>query len=189
MSQMKHIDNTPSTPGKFKMEKSPYNRLRMHSSLPKLFWSFVFLGLIFMFFFRSPSSSSPVTSDLNRRSLRTNSYGGPAWEKRVRTSAKIRSRSGISVLVTVAVGFVGTHVSTAFKLHGDGVLGLYNFNEYYDPSLKRARQALLERTGVYIVEGDINNVVLLNKLFDIVPFTHVMHLAVQAGVCYAMDGV
>ncbi|KAL2500610.1 UDP-glucuronate 4-epimerase 3 [Forsythia ovata] len=136
-----------------------------------------------------PSSSSPVTSDLNRRSLRTNSYGGPAWEKRVRTLAKIRSRNGISVLVTGATGFVGTHVSAAFKRRGDGVLGLDNFNEYYDPSLKRVRQALLERTGVYIVEGDINNVALLNKLFDIVPFTHVMHLAAQAGVRYAMDGV
>ncbi|KAL2492044.1 UDP-glucuronate 4-epimerase 3 [Abeliophyllum distichum] len=184
---MKHID-TPSTPGKFKMEKSPYNRLRMHSSLAKLtFWSLVFLGLIFMFFFRSPSSSSPFTSDLNRRSLRTNSYGGPAWEKRVMTSAKIRSRNGISVLVTGAAGFVGTHVSAALKRRGDGVLGLDNFNEYYDPSLKRARQALLERTGVYIVEGDINDVALLNKLFDIVPFTHVMHLAAQAGVRYAME--
>ncbi|XP_022873976.1 UDP-glucuronate 4-epimerase 3-like [Olea europaea var. sylvestris] len=189
MSQMKYIDNTPSTLGKFKMEKSPYNnRLRVHSSLAKItFWSFVFLGLIFVFFYRPPSSSSPVTSDLNRRSLRTNSYGGPAWEKRVRTSAKIRSKNRISVLVTGAAGFVGTHVSAALKRRGDGVLGLDNFNDYYDPSLKRARQALLERSGVYIVEGDINDVALLIKLFDIVPFTHVMHLAAQAGVRYAME--
>ncbi|KAI3449116.1 hypothetical protein Pfo_005781 [Paulownia fortunei] len=188
MFQMKHIDNTPSTPGKFKMEKSPYNRLRLHSSLAKLtFWSFVFLGLIFVFFFRSPSSSSPVPSDLSRRSLRTSSYGGPNFEKRVRASAKIRSRNGISVLVTGAAGFVGTHVSAALKRRGDGVLGLDNFNDYYDPSLKRARQALLERSGVYIVEGDINDAALLTKLFDIVPFTHVMHLAAQAGVRYAME--
>ena len=27
---------------------------------------------------------------------------------------------------------------------------------------------------------------MLNKLFDIVPFTHVLHLAAQAGVRYAM---
>ncbi|KAL0311668.1 UNVERIFIED_CONTAM: UDP-glucuronate 4-epimerase 3 [Sesamum calycinum] len=147
MLHMKHIDNTPSTPGKFKMEKPPYNRLRLHSSLAKLtFWSFVFLGLIFVFFFRSPSSSSPVSSDLSRRSLRS-SYGGPNFEKRVRASAKIRSRNGISVLVTGAAGFVGSHVSAALKRRGDGVLGLDNFNNYYDPSLKRARQALLERNG------------------------------------------
>ncbi|KAK6142898.1 hypothetical protein DH2020_023246 [Rehmannia glutinosa] len=188
MFQMKHIDSAPSTPGKFKMEKSPYNRLRLHSSLAKLtFWSFVFIGLIFVFFFRSPSTSSPVTSDLSRRSLRTSLNAGPDFEKRVRASAKIRSRNGISVLVTGAAGFVGTHVSAALKRRGDGVVGLDNFNDYYDPSLKRDRQALLERSGIYIVEGDINDSVLLAKLFDIVPFTHVMHLAAQAGVRYAME--
>ncbi|KAL3536964.1 hypothetical protein ACH5RR_000330 [Cinchona calisaya] len=187
---MKHIDNIPSTPGKFKMEKSPYNRLRLHSSLAKLtFWSFVFLGLIFVFFYRSPSSSSTgsLPSDLSRRSLRTSSYGDPAWEKRIKASAKVRATNGMSVLVTGAAGFVGTHVSSALKRRGDGVLGLDNFNDYYDQSLKRARQALLERSGVYIVEGDINDVTLLKKLFDIVPFTHVMHLAAQAGVRYAME--
>ncbi|KAL9142095.1 hypothetical protein ABFS82_14G146600 [Erythranthe guttata] len=188
-----HIDSAPSTPGKFKMEKSPYNRLRLHSSLAKLtFWSLFFLVLIYFFFFKSPSpssssSSSSLPSDLSRRSLRTSSYAGPNFEKRVRASAKIRSRTGISVLVTGAAGFVGTHVSAALKRRGDGVVGLDNFNDYYDPSLKRARQALLERSGVYIVEGDINDAVLVTKLFDIVPFTHVMHLAAQAGVRYAME--
>lgn len=185
---MKHIDSAPSTPGKFKIEKSPYNRLRLQSSLAKLtFWSFVFLGLIFVFFYRSPSASPPAPSDLSRRSLRTSFYQDANFEKRVRVSAKIRSRNGISVLVTGAAGFVGTHVSAALKRRGDGVLGLDNFNDYYDPSLKKARQALLERTGVYIVEGDINDASLLKKLFDIVPFTHVMHLAAQAGVRYAME--
>lgn len=184
---MSHIDNIPSTPGKFKMEKS-IHRLRWHSSLAKLaFWSFVFLGLIFVIFFRSPSSSASLPSDLSRRSLRTSSWGGPAWEKRVRTSSKIRSRNGISVLVTGAAGFVGTHVSSALNRRGDGVLGLDNFNDYYDPSLKRARQTLLERSGIFIVEGDINDFALLKKLFEVVPFTHVMHLAAQAGVRYAME--
>ncbi|GJZ97314.1 UDP-glucuronate 4-epimerase 3 [Tanacetum coccineum] len=54
-------------------------------------------------------------------------------------------------------GFVGTHVIVALKRCGDGVLGLDNFNDCYEPSLKRARQALLERSGVYVVEGDIND--------------------------------
>ncbi|KAL6965020.1 UDP-glucuronate 4-epimerase 3 [Sarracenia purpurea var. burkii] len=187
MKQMSHIDNIPSTPGKFKMEKSPYfHRIRWHSSLAKLtFWSFIFLGLIFVFFFISPSS--PIPSDLSRRSLRTQSWGGPAWEKKVRSSARVRSQKGISVLVTGAAGFVGTHVSAALKRRGDGVLGLDNFNDYYDPSLKRSRQALLERSGVFIVDGDINDAALLTKLFELVPFTHVMHLAAQAGVRYAME--
>uniref|UniRef100_A0A803LZF9 UDP-glucuronate 4-epimerase n=1 Tax=Chenopodium quinoa TaxID=63459 RepID=A0A803LZF9_CHEQI len=36
------------------------------------------------------------------------------------------------------------------------------------------------------VEADLNDTPMLNKLFDIVPFTHVLHLAAQAGVRYAM---
>ncbi|CAK7347899.1 unnamed protein product [Dovyalis caffra] len=184
---MSHLDHTPSTPGKFKIDKSPYySRTRWHSSLAKLsLWSFLFIAVIFLFFYRSPSSSS--TSDTSRRYLTSNTWGGAAWEKRVRTSARIRSRNGLSVLVTGAAGFVGTHVSSALKRRGDGVLGLDNFNDYYDPNLKRARQALLERSGVFIVEGDINDVALLKKLFEMVPFTHVMHLAAQAGVRYAMQ--
>ncbi|XP_058104622.1 UDP-glucuronate 4-epimerase 3-like [Magnolia sinica] len=191
MSQLKsisHLDNIPSTPGKFKMEKSPYiHRLRFHSSLTKLaFWSFTFLAILLFFFVGSPSSSPP-SADPSRRSLRTSVWGGPAWEKRVRSSARVRNRNGVSVLVTGAAGFVGTHVSVALKQRGDGVLGLDNFNDYYDPALKRARQALLERSGVFVVEGDINDAALLRKLFDVVAFTHVMHLAAQAGVRYAMQ--
>ncbi|GMI77219.1 UDP-D-glucuronate 4-epimerase 3 [Hibiscus trionum] len=180
-----YLDNT----GKFKMEKSPYfhSKSRWHSSLMKLtFWSFIFLALIFIFFYRPPSSN-PLPQDSSRRSLRTYNWGGPAWEKWLRSSARIRSRDGISVLVTGDAGFVGTHVSNALKRRGDGVLGLDNFNDYYDPSLKMARQALLDRSGVFIVEGDINDSTLLRKLFEVVAFTHVMHLAAQAGVRYAME--
>ncbi|GKC49637.1 NAD-dependent epimerase/dehydratase [Tanacetum coccineum] len=206
-------DNNPSTPGKFKMDKSFHNRFRFfhYSSLAKLtFWSFVFLALILVFFFKSPTSSSSssssyplspsmmtsskpsmtsslAASDLYRRSLKTSSWGGPTWEKRVKSSARVRTRNGFCVLVTGASGFVGTHVSVALKRRGDGVLGLDNFNDYYEPSLKRARQALLERSGVYVVEGDINDVALLKKLFELVSFSHVMHLAAQAGVRYAMQ--
>ncbi|KAF8412388.1 hypothetical protein HHK36_000352 [Tetracentron sinense] len=182
---MSHLDNIPSTPGKF---KSPYiHRLRFHPSLSKFtFCFFLFLGLILYFFFLSSPSSSPI-SDPSRRSLRTSTWGGPAWEKRVRSSARVRSRNGLSVLVTGAAGFVGTHVSVSLKRRGDGVVGLDNFNDYYDPSLKRARQALLDRTGVFVVDGDINDSALLGKLFSVVKFTHVMHLAAQAGVRYAMQ--
>lgn len=78
-------------------------------------------------------------------------------------------------------------MSLALKRRGDGVLGLDNFNQYYDVGLKKARQGLLERSGIMVVEGDINDAVLLRKLFDAVAFTHVMHMAAQAGVRYAMQ--
>jgi UDP-glucuronate 4-epimerase len=82
---------------------------------------------------------------------------------------------------------VGTHCSLALRKRGDGVVGIDNFNKYYDPSLKKARRALLASHGVFVVEGDINDGRLLTKLFDVVPFTHVLHLAAQAGVRYAME--
>ncbi|XAR70411.1 UDP-glucuronate 4-epimerase [Bertholletia excelsa] len=191
MTQLKpivaHIDSIPTTPGKFK--SSQYiHRLRYHSSLPKLtLWSLLFLALIFFFFVLSPPSSPSLAAESSRRNLQNTAWGGPVWERRVRSSARVRSRTGLSVLVTGAAGFVGTHVSISLKRRGDGVLGLDNFNSYYDIGLKRSRRALLERTGVFVVEGDINDAVLLRKLFDMVAFTHVMHLAAQAGVRYAMQ--
>lgn len=117
----------------------------------------------------------------------SSTWGGAQWEKKVRHSCQAKSQDGLVVLVTGAAGFVGTHVSLALKKRGDGVLGLDNFNDYYDTSLKRARETLLKKHGVFVIEGDINDSTLLNKLFDVIPFTHVMHLAAQAGVRYAME--
>ncbi|KAK8548416.1 hypothetical protein V6N13_054777 [Hibiscus sabdariffa] len=113
--------------------------------------------------------------------------GGASWEKQVRHSSTPRRLNGFSVLVTGAAGFVGSHCSLALKKRGDGVLGLDNFNDYYDPSLKRARQNLLSKHQIFIVDGDLNDAALLTKLFDVVPFTHILHLAAQAGVRYAMQ--
>ncbi|XVF37927.1 hypothetical protein REPUB_Repub20aG0053700 [Reevesia pubescens] len=115
------------------------------------------------------------------------SPGGAAWEKQIRHSSTPRRPNGFSVLVTGAAGFIGSHCSLALKKRGDGVLGLDNFNNYYDPSLKRARQNLLTKHQIFIVEGDLNDAPLLTKLFDVVPFTHILHLAAQAGVRYAMQ--
>jgi hypothetical protein len=82
---------------------------------------------------------------------------------------------------------MGAHCSLALRKRGDGVVGIDSFNSYYDPSLKKVRRALLGSHGVFVVEGDINDGRLLAKLFDVVPFTHVLHLAAQAGVRYAME--
>ncbi|GLT40300.1 hypothetical protein SLA2020_144450 [Shorea laevis] len=155
------------------------HRSRYHSISKLLFWTLLFLGVIFFVFFRPPPAP-----DSSRRLLQD----GPDWESRVIKSGRPKSVNNRRiVLVTGAAGFVGTHVSAALRRRGDGVVGLDNFNSYYDPSLKRARRALLERAGVFVVEGDINDAELLKKLFGLVKFTHVMHLAAQAGVRYAME--
>ncbi|KAG5531396.1 hypothetical protein RHGRI_026126 [Rhododendron griersonianum] len=157
----------------------------------------VALVLILFFTLNYPPISDQITNKDNHHHhhihttqnfLSSAFYGsGAAWEKQVRHSSTPRRLNGFSVLVTGAAGFVGTHCSLALKKRGDGVLGLDNFNSYYDPSLKRARQQLLKKHEIFIVEGDLNDAELLAKLFDIVPFTHVLHLAAQAGVRYAME--
>ncbi|KAL3743198.1 hypothetical protein ACJRO7_018491 [Eucalyptus globulus] len=189
MSQPKaisHFDLAPSTPGKLKPDRlSAYiHRLRFQAPLFKLtIGSALFLGLVvFLVVSCSPSAPPPPSP----RRILGDSRGGSYWERRVRSSARARARAGHVVLVTGASGFVGTHVSLHLKRRGDGVVGLDNFNDYYDVELKRARQTLLGRAGVFVVEGDINDRELMEKLFDMVAFTHVMHLAAQAGVRYAM---
>jgi UDP-glucuronate 4-epimerase len=164
------------------------------------------IALVFLFAFHYPSllsrsitlvsadgvsSSSGASSTRSHRVLMSSSaaatYGGEKWEKEIRRSAKPRRDGGISVLVTGAAGFVGAHCSLALRARGDGVLGLDNFNSYYDPALKRGRQRLLSDRGVVVLDADINDALLLEKLFEAVPFTHVLHLAAQAGVRYAME--
>ncbi|GJP82848.1 hypothetical protein CLOP_g13075 [Closterium sp. NIES-67] len=91
------------------------------------------------------------------------------------------------VLVTGAAGFIGSHLALALKAEGHGVVGLDNFNDYYDTALKEARAARLWSSGIEIIRGDLNNGTLLDALFGTVTFTHVAHMAAQAGVRYALE--
>ncbi|CAI5505816.1 unnamed protein product, partial [Closterium sp. Naga37s-1] len=132
---------------------------------------------------RASRASVPATSLSTGTQGAT--WGGDEWEDRIRLSA-VPHEGGMVVLVTGAAGFVGSHTSLALKERGDGVIGLDNFNDYYPVALKRAREERLLSNGVFVVEGDINDQQLLSKLFEIVRFTHVLHLAAQAGVRYAV---
>lgn len=188
-------------------ENKPSYRFRNHPSRKKLIcWSLlIVLSLTVMFFIlRTPSPSHTLPTEelveipTEQDEIPTEHVQiptaevetGPTWEDLViKSSTPTDSTTHHHhkiVLVTGAAGFVGTHVSLALKRRGDGVVGLDNFNKYYQTSLKRDRQKLLENAGIFIVEGDINDMSLLVKLFETVKFTHVMHLAAQAGVRYAM---
>jgi len=90
------------------------------------------------------------------------------------------------VLITGAAGFIGSHASVAFLRRGDRVTGLDNFDPYYDPARKRAnvREIGEEAPGApfELVEGDLRDRELVNRLFAERRFDAVVHLAGMAGV-------
>ncbi|KAJ3677151.1 hypothetical protein LUZ60_002875 [Juncus effusus] len=167
----------PSTPGKTKIQqRGP----RYNHPTSLFLWTLLFLALL--------ASYLSLRSFVHTSSRYfSSSFSSLTFDNRIRASAQPARPDGLTVLVTGAAGFVGSHASLALSKRGDGVVGLDNFNHYYDPSLKKARKHLLNSQGVFIVEGDINDEKLLKRLFDLVPFTHVLHLAAQAGVRYAIQ--
>lgn len=90
------------------------------------------------------------------------------------------------VLVTGGAGFVGFHLSSRLKRDGIRVLAIDNMNPYYSTALKAARAALLRKRGIELIEGDVCDSELLARLFAQHRFTHVAHMAAQAGVRYSL---
>jgi UDP-glucuronate 4-epimerase len=90
------------------------------------------------------------------------------------------------VLVTGAAGFIGFHVALALARRGDQVVGIDNFNSYYDPELKKARKRELISNHVDVLTGDICDMEPLRLLLLSRQITHVVHLAAQAGVRHSL---
>ncbi|QWF16809.1 NAD-dependent epimerase/dehydratase family protein [Lysobacter capsici] len=91
----------------------------------------------------------------------------------------------MTLLVTGAAGFIGANVCRALRAQGRDVVGLDNYNDYYDPRLKRDRvQALCAEVDIRALDlGDRDG---LSALFDEFAFDRVVHLAAQAGVRYSL---
>ena len=87
------------------------------------------------------------------------------------------------VLLTGAAGFIGSHTAERLLDDGHHVLGLDNFNEFYDPAIKRRNTtAASERSNYELVEGDILDMPLLESLFERFRPDRLIHLAAWAGV-------
>ena len=92
-----------------------------------------------------------------------------------------------NILVTGAAGFIGFHLSSALHARGDKVVGYDNFNDYYNPLLKRDRCKELVRQGIYVEEGDISDIESLARIVRENEITDIVHLAAQAGVRYSLN--
>jgi UDP-glucuronate 4-epimerase len=92
------------------------------------------------------------------------------------------------ILVTGAAGFIGSTLSHRLLARGDDVLGYDNLNDYYDPTLKDARLALLTpKTGFSFVKGSLEDRSTLEAAFDSFKPDRVVNLAAQAGVRYSLE--
>ena len=88
------------------------------------------------------------------------------------------------IYITGIAGFIGFHMAERLAMAGYEVGGVDDFNDYYDPQLKRDRALLLEtKFGIKTYDHDI----------EIIPWRHhlenydaVIHLAAHAGVRYSL---
>lgn len=92
------------------------------------------------------------------------------------------------ILLTGAAGFVGFHTANRLLSEGRTVIGLDNFNSYYDVRLKEARWAQLDgRNGFTGVRADLTDKDALLRLCDQYEPGVIVHLAAQAGVRYGIE--
>ncbi len=87
----------------------------------------------------------------------------------------------MKVLVTGGAGFIGSHVCEGLLKGHHQVVVVDDFNDFYDPSLKRRNvDAFTHRAQ--IVETDIRDEAKMRELFAAGGFDRVIHLAARAGV-------
>jgi UDP-glucuronate 4-epimerase len=89
-----------------------------------------------------------------------------------------------NILVTGGAGFIGSHlVDHLFRAGGARVTVVDNFNDFYDPAVKRANiESHYGREDFELVEADIADGRAINELFARTRFDCVVHLAARAGV-------
>ena len=85
------------------------------------------------------------------------------------------------ILVTGGAGFIGSHVAGRLVAEGHRVAIIDDFNDYYDPSIKRANLMPIG-AAVDLYEGDIRDRDFVEGVVGVGKFDAVIHLAARAGV-------
>ena len=95
--------------------------------------------------------------------------------------------AGRRILVTGAAGFIGMHAARALLDAGAAVIGVDNFDPYYDVRLKEARVGLLAARPAFTFQRiDLADAAATSRLFRDGDFTRVVHLAAQPGVRHSL---
>ncbi|AFY78751.1 MAG: GDP-mannose 4,6-dehydratase [Hydrococcus sp. C42_A2020_068] len=83
-------------------------------------------------------------------------------------------------IVTGVAGFIGSHLAEALLKQGERVIGIDEFNDYYEPSFKRRNISSLESYSSFeLIEGSIHE---LNWQELLANAETLYHQAAQAGV-------
>lgn len=107
------------------------------------------------------------------------------------------------ILITGTAGFIGFHLAELLAKEGYHIVGLDAINAYYDVNLKYGR---LAQTGIgkdtvkygeqvqssiypnyEFVQANLEDRETIGRIFAANDFTHVCHLAAQAGVRYSLE--
>ena len=93
----------------------------------------------------------------------------------------------MTILVTGAAGFIGSHLTDALLNRGEKVVAIDNFNSYYDPARKRANVASFkDKADIWLYEEDICNAEAIQRIFAEHKPTAVAHLGAYGGVRYSI---
>ena len=88
-----------------------------------------------------------------------------------------------TILITGGAGFIGSHLTDRRLASGTNVVCLDNFNDYYDPAVKRRNiETALENPSYTLCEGDLRDRRLIGEVLDEHGPDLVVHLAAMAGV-------
>jgi len=88
-----------------------------------------------------------------------------------------------TVFITGGAGFIGSTLTDRLLERGDRVVCIDDFNDFYDPAIKRRNLTQALTSDRYrLAEGDICDLPLLQRLFDEEEIDAVIHIAARAGV-------
>ncbi|MHC4325942.1 MAG: GDP-mannose 4,6-dehydratase, partial [Planctomycetota bacterium] len=85
-------------------------------------------------------------------------------------------------LITGAAGFIGSHLTERLLADGWTVVGVDNFDDYYDPQIKRRNiSGCLKNNNFKLIEADIRDSDAMDKVIG-EDVQIIVHLAAKAGV-------
>lgn len=92
----------------------------------------------------------------------------------------------MSILITGGAGFIGSHLVKQLIDAGKDVVVLDNFNNYYDPQLKRNNIKEYQNNPKFtLIEKDIRDD--LSDIFKTCSISQIVHLAARAGVRASLE--